>query len=254
MPCSYCQGFGHNRRTCPELNELLGHLPINPVINPEPVLDPEEDDFFAILNLGNAEDMDWVDPVIEPVPVVPVPIVEPVPEPKLKQVTLYNMKSENYILYWVIGDWTIYDLDENENQIQYIGLLHAKSQLIVNMKVGHRFHLVPHLSPNLLVTEPMFHPPTDQKFWTKPYATINFSNQQLNEIYIDDKDNLSELNQWKFTAIKLDYLMKELIKLGGMNVDTLAPILDLHQDITLLEHGEFDKDRAGIPSAFTNIT
>ena len=76
----------------------------------------------------------------------------------------------------------------------------------------------------------------------------------MNEIYINDKDNLWELNQWKFTAIKLDYLKKELIKLGGMNVDTLAPILDLHQDITLLEHGEFDKDRAGIPSAFTNIT
>ena len=31
-------------------------------------------------------------------------------------------------------------------------------------------------------------------------------------IHIDDGDKLSELNKWKFNALKLDYLMKELLK------------------------------------------
>ena len=42
--------------------------------------------------------------------------------------------------------------------------------------------------------------------------------------------------------------------LGGKNYDNLEPILDLHQDIKLDDHNEFDKDRSGIPSSFTNIT
>ena len=48
--------------------------------------------------------------------------------------------------------------------------------------------------------------------------------------------------------------MKELIKLGGMNYDSLEPVLDLHQDILLDDHDEYEKDRAGIPSVFTNVT
>ena len=236
MPCSYCHERGHNRRTCPELNNLIGdpadvgQLPIPP---PEQIP---------------------VQPIPPPYPIDPeqIPIDQPIlnQTSELKKITLYNMRNENYLLYWVIGDWTLYNLDETENEIQYIDILLAKSQLEICMKVGHRFHLIPTSSHN----NPRFHPPTDQKFWTDPYVTINFYQREINEIHIDDKDNLSELNQWKFTALKLDYLMKELIKLGGKNVDTLEPILDLHQDIILATHDEFDKDRAGIPSAFTNVT
>ena len=65
---------------------------------------------------------------------------------------------------------------------------------------------------------------------------------------------LSELNKWKFNALKLDYLVREVIRFGGKDNDTLSMILDLHADIQLDEVSETDKDIAGIPSTMTNIT
>ena len=61
------------------------------------------------------------------------------------------------------------------------------------------------------------------------------------------------MNKWKFNALKLDYLLKEVIRLGGMNHENIAPILDLHQDIELDECCEFDKEQAGVPSELTNV-
>ena len=60
----------------------------------------------------------------------------------------------------------------------------------------------------------------------------------------------------KKTIIPIKIIMGvvPLIKLGGMNYDSLEPILDLHQDIELDDHDEYEKDRAGIPSIFTNVT
>jgi hypothetical protein len=66
--------------------------------------------------------------------------------------------------------------------------------------------------------------------------------------------DLSETHQWKFHALKLNYLLQQVIKLGGMANDNLAPVLDLHQDIHLPAHSEVDKEYAGIPSEFTNLT
>ena len=88
------------------------------------------------------------------------------------------------------------------------------------------------------------------------YCVIDIKelHKKNNDIYIDDGNQLSELNKWKFNALKLDFLLKEVIKLGGKNCDNLEPILDLHQDIQLNDYSEFEKERSGIPSTFTNIT
>ena len=63
-----------------------------------------------------------------------------------------------------------------------------------------------------------------------------------------------ELNRWKKAALKCDFLLKELKRLGCEEHDTYGCILDLHQDISIPNHTERDKDIAGIPSAYTNIT
>jgi hypothetical protein len=49
-------------------------------------------------------------------------------------------------------------------------------------------------------------------------------------------------------------LIKELKRLGIEKNETLACIVDMHQDIVIPQHSERDKDVAGIPSAFTNVT
>ena len=47
---------------------------------------------------------------------------------------------------------------------------------------------------------------------------------------------------------------KELKRLGIEKNDNYAAIVDMQQDITIPQHSERDKDIAGIPSAFTNVT
>ena len=88
---------------------------------------------------------------------------------------------------------------------------------------------------------------------TEGEDVINIYQGMDTNIKLDAGLELSEMNKWKFNALKLDYLLKEVIRLGGMNHENIAPILDLHQDIALDECGEFDKEQAGVPSELTNV-
>jgi len=144
----------------------------------------------------------------------------------------------------------IQELDLLENDIKYIGLMIKGTSFPVKTMTGHRFYLVPHR----LNRDPPYHPQTDKQFFIEPYTQINIHDGTVDKIYIDDKANLSELNKWKFNALKLDYLIKQVIKLGGKNNDILESVLDLHDDIEMDSVNEWLKDIAGIPSTFTNIT
>ena len=64
-------------------------------------------------------------------------------------------------------------------------------------------------------------------------------------------------DRWKKAAIKMDYMLKEMVKLGGTNdkvYPNIAPIMDLHQDINLPAITEVDKENAGVPSRLTNAS
>lgn len=165
-------------------------------------------------------------------------------------IKLINMRKENYLIYWVVGNIMVHDIDENENSVNYMGLIPKNGTFKLKTMIGHRFYLVPHR----LDLEPPYHPQTDKQFFIEPYVQINIHDKTEEKIYIDEGDKLSELNRWKFNALKLDYLIREMIKLGAKNNDVLECILDLHDDIVLDEVGEWYKDIAGIPSKFTNIT
>jgi|TARA_Y100000389_G_scaffold204839_1_gene260069 hypothetical protein len=172
------------------------------------------------------------------------------PKSDKKKVNLVNLRNENYLIYWVVGNYMISDLDNSENNINYMGLIQKGNNFKLKTIIGHRFYLVPHR----LNYEPPYHPRTDKQFFIEPYVQINIHSETKDKVYIDDKQNLSELNRWKFNALKLDYLIREVIKLGGKNNDMLGCILDLHEDIKLDNVSEIEKDIAGIPSEMTNIT
>jgi len=167
-----------------------------------------------------------------------------------RHVCLNNLREENYLVYWVVGNYMVEEMDGRENKINYMGLLLKGGSFKVKTLIGHRFYLVPHR----LNTNPPYHPQTDKQFFIEPYCQINIHEGTERKIYIDDKDSLSEMNKWKFNALKLDYLIKEVIKLGGKNNDVLESILDLHEDVKLDSVSEMEKDMAGIPSLMTNIT
>ena len=167
-----------------------------------------------------------------------------------KRICLKNLREANYLVYWVVGNYMVEEMDGRENKINYMGLLLKGGSFKVKTLIGHRFYLVPHR----LNTNPPYHPQTDKQFFIEPYCQINIHEGTERKIYIDDKDSLSEMNKWKFNALKLDYLIKEVIKLGGKNNDVLESILDLHEDVKLDSVSEMEKDMAGIPSLMTNIT
>ena len=84
----------------------------------------------------------------------------------------------------------------------------------------------------------------------KPYIVEEYDYEQIiRNIVVKD-----ELDQWKESTLKMDFILRELKRLGINKNDTLSSIIDLHQDIVIPSHNEFDKDNAGIPSSFTNIT
>ena len=70
------------------------------------------------------------------------------------------------------------------------------------------------------------------------------------KVYIEGK---TELEKWKEVGLKSNYLLQELIKLGGEKYENLEPIFNMVQDIQIPEHTPQDREIAGIPSILTNI-
>ena len=82
---------------------------------------------------------------------------------------------------------------------------------------------------------------------------MNVKNTEQNQTITIELDT----NQWKVAALRMDYMFKEMIKLGANNeklYENIAPIVDMHQDIHIPEHTEQDKELSGIPSLLTNVT
>ena len=70
------------------------------------------------------------------------------------------------------------------------------------------------------------------------------------KVYIEEK---TELEKWKEVGLKSNYLLQELIKLGGEKYENLEPIFDMVKDIPIPEHTPHDREIAGIPSILTNV-
>lgn len=69
----------------------------------------------------------------------------------------------------------------------------------------------------------------------------------------------NEIEQWKEFALKSHYLLKEMEKMTGGGkckmYENLEPFMDMIQDIPIPRNiTEADKEKAGVPSALTNIT
>jgi len=87
----------------------------------------------------------------------------------------------------------------------------------------------------------------------KDHILNEISTGETNGIY-EIKEDKRELEQWKEAALKCDFLIKQLKRFGIDKNDNYASIVDLHEDIVIPEHSERDKELAGIPSVFTNVT
>lgn len=98
-----------------------------------------------------------------------------------------------------------------------------------------------------------------QNLFTVTDITIGRNNvhqRPNNELYLirEYTPKKNDIQQWRDCALKSLYLLDQLIKLGAKDNDTYETILDLVQDIPVPPHEQIDRENAGVPSAFTNIT
>ena len=72
------------------------------------------------------------------------------------------------------------------------------------------------------------------------------------EITITQEEASTEA-QWREAALKAQYLLHQLERLGVKNNPNYEPIMDMIQDIKYPQYSEQDKERAGVTSEFTNV-
>lgn len=160
---------------------------------------------------------------------------------------LYNNNNYPVRVYWTsIG----------QSNVKYLQNIGNNSEKIINAYPTHRFVFIPEQE---FIGEPspqrgdVINMATTTKFIAGDFNLMDFDDHVINIIceYTLPK---SELEQWKECGLKSLFLLKELERMGATNYDNLEPIMDMIQDVPLPQHTELDKEQAGIPSTFTNIT
>ena len=165
----------------------------------------------------------------------------------------------------------LWDLDSYTTRITFVVTMPSNNMVQLDPTMGDRFIVLKKLTdsqnqlhgaytpwetlvPSERIPLGTPRPPNSSlRSLTEGGDVINIYQGMDTNIRLDAGLELSEINKWKFNALKLDYLLKEVIRLGGMNHENISPILDLHQDVALDECCEFDKEQAGVPSELTNI-
>jgi hypothetical protein len=89
------------------------------------------------------------------------------------------------------------------------------------------------------------------------YAFKQVMKDYSGTIIIIDKEYVpkkTELDKWKESSLKANFLLEQIIKMGGKTYENLEPMLDMVEDIKVPNHSDYDRELAGVPSKLTNIT
>jgi hypothetical protein len=225
--CGHCRQEGHNRATCPGLEE---HRRL-----------AQERRRQAREEAYRAEQEKY----------------------KLINFQIHNPTQHIMLIFWS----NQLDKRTEESEYRFLATLPVYADTILRFNIRHKFIAVP--------IEEFDTPPTElNEILQTPIRKTIFNDENVKEflelfqgnfgmdenplIIINDikdyKPPKKELDRWKETAFKSLFLLTELKKMGASNNENLAPMIDMIEDITLPPHTEMDKELAGIPSTFTNIT
>lgn len=96
-----------------------------------------------------------------------------------------------------------------------------------------------------------------------PYTcllNLNLKDLDGDSIVIDcDYKSKTEVEQWRECALKSKFLLDQIVQMtgGGKTLEAyenIEPFLDMVDDIKVPTCTEFEKEMAGVPSEFTNVT
>ena len=155
------------------------------------------------------------------------------------------INNNNYPMY-------IYYSNIGDNVIKYTHYIGESASTSIRAYPTHRFVFTP---VSELLTRPTssIDLSTSNYFIAGDFNLCDFVDTPINIIKEYTKPK-TELEQWKECGLKSLFLLKELDRMGATKYDNLEPLMDMVQDIELPPHTELDKEMAGVPSAFTNIT
>ena len=289
MPCSKCGMIGHNIRTCPSLfpahwrrfappgeaAQPAGE-PAQPAgepgesaqpvgeaapDGPRPVADADEDDaVFALL----CHEMYIRKLIIQDE-------VYTMTDDEIKyscsllgikkmEFRLINLERVPIYIYLIDGNNHIQNLDSQVNRVTYLGKIYPRMFMNLTSFTGYRYVFVEGRFTSQTWAsrgelEEIIHQRGSPWISTldihdKMRDTINI-NSDISKLMIDE---LNRENLAIHASIKMNFLIKELIRFGGLDNPNFEPILDLHRDIDLPEYDLIDLEAAGVPNELTNVT
>ena len=230
MPCSICKKNGHNRRSCPARGQVE-----------DPVEDPVEDQMITLI-LYELEVRNLVkNNILSQKTEEDIQFISSFLNIEKKEFQLINYDSINPLtLYISNANKNLRPFENQEIDYSFMGM--------VDPKTIHR-----------LVTF------TGYTYMIKYQGSFDNSifidvTQSMKDNYVIDFNHegpcvgLSEKNKPMISLLKMDYLLKQMIRLGGLEDDNFSSILDLHQDIEVPEYTNLDLEVAGLPNGLTNLT
>ncbi len=271
MPCSICGGLGHNRRTCPKIieqqeqqeqqeqgqeqqeqqgqQEQEQHVVEDPVIT----LIMSEKYIRDLLISGKIHDLDEEK----------IKFFESLLSFKKKEFRLINLDHKRSYDIYISNENSNVFTTENEDY-SYVATIGPRSFTPITAFTGYNylftFYNKDRIQNEQISKNPAIFNLCDSKL------TIDLDIKDtyiLNENYYqNDKSKhrcstfkLNLKNQSLISSLKMNYLLNQMKRLGGLEDEKYGSILDMHEDIEIPEHDDLDLEAAGLPNKlFTNVT
>jgi len=265
MPCSICGSVGHNRRTCPnnqviQENNQIEVAPIDNEVNRGDILENQDiDDTLETIFLMERCLREYIimDKVKE-IDTEQLKLYENFLKITKKEFKIINLIKREISIYIVEGNSNFIDMNQSYN-VRFLGKIPPRSILPITTFTGYRYIIADTLK---MEGSAIYYISDISRNLSENKHVCNLDIQNCNEenINININDNgvisfkeLNRENKLIHSLLKTDYLIKQIIRLGGMDNPNFEPILDLHQDIEIPEIELIDLEAAGVPNEFTNM-
>ena len=158
---------------------------------------------------------------------------------------IHNMNTYSVYLYWSkVG----------ADKVIYMGLGGESTMFTLKATPRHRIIAIPTSELSFIPTQgSKFKLSESNYFIVGDFNLAEFTDGNIHIIKQYEKPKTT-LELWKECGLKSLFLLKEIERMGGKQYPNIEPMLDMVQDITLPPHTEMDKELAGVPSVFTNLT
>ena len=235
MPCSHCKQCGHNIQTCPNLTEEQKKK----LKEERKKKKLEEEERRRQIHERFRQQQE---------------LIKKKREEELKKMFTYeviNDTQHEIAVYWAGND--------SDDFTHFTYVPNNTSKEIRCYKEKHQLcfvHVLDVVSNSQINDVPKYIKIAKQNPGVNVLFRENMKDYSGDIIFIDKPfvPKKSELDCWKESSLKANFLLQEIIKMGGKSYENLEPMLDMVEDIKVPEHTDYDRELAGIPSKLTNIT